>query len=395
MIFPDTNAIVGIDNTDLIDQVVMKHVMDRQMKVRLGANWQVRIESLEEYFKFAWLAIYDHSQHGIVDTDDKQVIASVQLNTRSRQINMNVFCKESAAGQAFIKDARARIAEFKEQHDSHIVPISFWSMTAARGPRSIERDIVVPFWEDIGENYEHKTRERLDRLFNGFTPSKGGQLVLWHGLPGTGKTFALRSLVHSWIKWCSFEYIVDPERFFGDAEYMMHVLLEEARLPNLPEIYGGDNLLDESAEEEDEQISKRWRLLICEDTGELLMETAKDITGQGLSRLLNVVDGLIGQGLRVLILITTNEKLEKMHPAVTRPGRAAYNIEFNALTRAEAASWAAAHGIAAPGSSTTVASLYGALEGFEKGPSNGKSIGFAPPEASPQTHHPWSDIKRS
>ena len=47
---------------------------------------------------------------------------------------------------------------------------------------------------------------------------------------------------------------------------------------------------------------------------------AKERTGQALSRFLNVVDGLIGQGLRLLVLVTSNEELGKLHPAVSRPG---------------------------------------------------------------------------
>ena len=39
--------------------------------------------------------------------------------------------------------------------------------------------------------------------------------------------------------------------------------------------------------------------------------------GQGLARLLNVCDGMVGQGLRILILLTTNEDLGTMHPATS------------------------------------------------------------------------------
>jgi hypothetical protein len=75
--------------------------------------------------------------------------------------------------------------------------------------------------------------------------------------------------------------------------------------------------LDIALEEPDDD--EKWRLLVLEDTGELLAADAKERTGQGLSRLLNVVDGIIGQGLRVLVLVTTNEPLKRLHPAVARP----------------------------------------------------------------------------
>ena len=80
-----------------------------------------------------------------------------------------------------------------------------------------------------------------------------------------------------------------------------------------------------------------------EDTSELLSADARERTGQGLSRFLNVVDGLIGQGLRVIVLVTTNEEI-KLHPAVARPGRCAANMMFDALSR-EGIGWLSAHGV--------------------------------------------------
>jgi hypothetical protein len=99
------------------------------------------------------------------------------------------------------------------------------------------------------------------------------------------------------------------------------------------------------APDEEGEGSKAWRLLILEDTGELLTPDAKSIIGQGLSRFLNVVDGLIGQGLRILVLVTTNEPIKALHPAVARPGRCAANIEFKPLTAEESNGWLERHGV--------------------------------------------------
>src|ERR671934_2338409 len=112
--------------------------------------------------------------------------------------------------------------------------------------------------------------------------------------------------------------------------------------------------------------AKHWRLLVLEDTGELLTPDAKSIIGQGLSRFLNVVDGLIGQGLRVLVLVTTNEEIRGLHPAVARPGRCAANIDFVALAPDEARAWLAAHGVEdGAAESRILASLYAQLEGYD------------------------------
>jgi hypothetical protein len=125
---------------------------------------------------------------------------------------------------------------------------------------------------------------------------------------------------------------------------------------------------DDGLADEDEWAGGRraphWRLLVLEDTGELLRPDAKSIIGQGLSRFLNVVDGLIGQGLRVLVLVTTNERIETLHPAVARPGRCAANIAFDPLTQEEATIWLESHGGQAVSDSPRIlASLYAQLEG--------------------------------
>jgi hypothetical protein len=119
---------------------------------------------------------------------------------------------------------------------------------------------------------------------------------------------------------------------------------------------------------EEDGDSKAWRLLVLEDTGELLTPNAKSIIGQGLSRFLNVVDGLIGQGLRILVLVTTNEPIKVLHPAVARPGRCAANIEFGRLSPDEADEWLEGHGAAEGiGQPTLLADLYAAIEGREAG----------------------------
>jgi SpoVK/Ycf46/Vps4 family AAA+-type ATPase len=237
------------------------------------------------------------------------------------------------------------------------------------------RTIAVPEWAEIRENYARSTRKQLDDVMTGFRPAHGGQLVLWHGDAGTGKTFALRALAWEWRDWCQLHYIVDPDTFFGQhADYLMNVLMQSGSPMvsfqggwagtlgfNGPMYVGDDDVVAEDGESEREAP---WRLLVLEDTGELLTPDAKSVIGQGLSRFLNLVDGLIGQGLRVLVLVTTNEEIRALHPAVARPGRAAANITFAQLERDESAAWLAQHELPeAAAASMTLASLYALLEG--------------------------------
>jgi hypothetical protein len=264
---------------------------------------------------------------------------------------------------------------------AHEVPVTFWMYTP-QGPRPSWRPIAVPAWDEIESNYAARTRDQLAALMRDFEPARGGQLVLWHGEAGTGKTFALRALAWEWRDWCQIHYIVDPDSFFGErADYLMSVLLE----PPFPMMVGGERLghsvavtmmhgLEEYADQE-EGDDRLWRLLVMEDTGELLSADARERTGQGLSRFLNVVDGLIGQGLRVIVLVTTNEEIKKLHPAVARPGRCAANVMFASLTAIEGSEWLAARGVEeGSGGARALASLYAQVEGRD--PSETVLVGF-------------------
>ncbi|GAB3112668.1 hypothetical protein GCM10027160_14990 [Streptomyces calidiresistens] len=237
-------------------------------------------------------------------------------------------------------------AEEEERTEPSRVPMGFWHHSPRGGPVRTSRVIDTESWEEARNNYSAPVADALDRLMATTPASVSGRLLLLHGPPGTGKTSALRTLARSWREWCRVDCVLDPERLFNDVGYLMDVAI-------------GEDGPDE--DEEGKGTGPKWRLLLLEDCDELIRGGAKNAAGQALSRLLNLTDGLLGQGRRVLVGITTNEDLETLHPAVVRPGRCLARIEVGPLTRPEAVRWlGTAEGVGPEGA--TLAELY-ALRG--------------------------------
>lgn len=278
----------------------------------------------------------------------------------------------------FIATARAHLPVAVSDPEAPRVPVTFWSL-GPQGPVGRTRQIDVPPWEEITTNYASSTFLELAGMMDDFTPGAGGQLLLWHGVPGTGKTYALRALAWEWREWCDLHYVTDPETFFGErAGYMLDVLLHDEGAPV------GQHDPDGPAPPPPHALARdgRWRLLVLEDTGELMSSDARERAGQGLSRLLNVVDGLIGQGLRILVLVTTNEELRRLHSAVSRPGRCASKILFEPLGVEDAGFWLRKRGYEGAvdfGGGKPVADLFALLEERETaGDRQPAGVGFAP-----------------
>ena len=369
----------------------LARVLDGGLRELRSDHWATSERSLEHLGPPLMRSVGRGSESIVVERDS----ALLEVTLRGGFVSAQAAAAEETHAAEALAALRAELPA-PEPVARHDVPVAFWTYTP-QGPMPSLRPIAVPEWDEIRANYAAETRRGLDAIMRGFRPAHGGQLVLWHGEAGTGKTFALRALAWEWREWCQLHYIVDPDTFFGErADYLMSVLTQPEGMTMGIHLMGGgwtsygSRAIFEDVEDFDEdeddgdgevrEPAKHWRLLVLEDTGELLTPDAKSIIGQGLSRFLNVVDGLIGQGLRVLVLVTTNEEIRALHPAVARPGRCAANIEFEPLDSDEARAWLAAHGLdEAPEESRILASLYAQLEGYD--PTQPRpSIAFAEPE---------------
>ena len=123
--------------------------------------------------------------------------------------------------------------------------------------------------------------------------------------------------------------------------------------------------------------------MILEDAERLLMERAAD-NRDALSNLLNLADGFLGDALQLHIIATVNCPLDRIDPALLRPGRLLAAYAFERLTAAQAKTLATAEGLTTPvatndHSTFSLADLY-ATPPIASAASSNKSrrVGFQP-----------------
>lgn len=328
----------------------LRHIVHEKLTLD---NWSLDI--LGEFRKKLHASeIWEGQRKNLILRHDTNLISLVEI--------VDGWAEVFTAGtdvEAVERTSAALVKQIGNDEETAMVPVTFWAADPDKYPVPFMRKLEAPHWAELSGNYDGSVANGMGRLFELKSCPKE-RLILWHGQPGTGKTHALRTLLREWQSWCDAAFITDAERFVGGAPTY---LFQVARFGS-----GRTGI----------QAAKRSKLIILEDAGELMTTEARSLIGQGLSRLLNLTDGLMGQGLNVMVLITTNEPLSTMHPAVVRPGRCLSEMEFGPLSVEAANRWLGAHGsnvtVAKP---TPLALLYatlGGAQGTEQGARNATSV---------------------
>lgn len=164
--------------------------------------------------------------------------------------------------------------------------------------------IKRPFKGDLESNYGTDFLKVNDHLIKFLDSDKTGLAIL-HGEIGSGKTFYIR--------------------------YLLSIL-------NKKVIYIPPHLVNRVAEPDFLSFLLRQNdfVLVIEDAEEIIMHRKDTNNTAGVSNLLNLSDGILGDCICVKIVVTFNSQISNIDPALLRKGRLKIEHEFKKLNPAQA-----------------------------------------------------------
>jgi len=164
---------------------------------------------------------------------------------------------------------------------------------------------------DLDINYGHSFEQFHKDLMSRFNSSSKG-LVLFHGQPGTGKTYYIRHLLRQ-IALARKSVIYIPPNMVDHLTDPAFMTFLTTSVQNLSR--NGQSCV-----------------LLIEDAEPLLAKRVEGVRIQGVTNLLNMTDGLLNDMLNLQIICTFNVDLRKLDSALLRPGRLLARKEFKPLS---------------------------------------------------------------
>jgi hypothetical protein len=168
---------------------------------------------------------------------------------------------------------------------------------------------------DLNVNYGSGFNKFHDDLMKRFESETKG-LVLFHGQPGTGKTYYIRHLLRTMASKKKKVIYMPPN--------MIDYMVEPAFMTFLTRTI---------TEHSSRGI---FCVLLIEDAEPLLAKRQEGVRIQGITNLLNMTDGLLNDMLKLQIICTFNVDLRKLDSALLRPGRLIARKEFKPLSELDA-----------------------------------------------------------
>lgn len=160
---------------------------------------------------------------------------------------------------------------------------------------------IEPTDADLAVNYNDSIQE-VDRIIQRSIEEKNSGLILLHGIPGTGKTTYIKTLVTRNKK----------EKFIFIPNDFVDEMLKPSFITFL--------------------ITQKDSILVIEDAESVILSREQTQNKSVVSTVLQITDGLFSDYLNIKVICTFNTDVSKIDKALFRKGRMIAFYEFGELT---------------------------------------------------------------
>ena len=170
------------------------------------------------------------------------------------------------------------------------------------GPYLHFNEIPDKYLISIEDNYNDDFVEENNLIINSLKEG-GTSLCLFHGDPGCGKTHYIRYLIAELCK--------EKKKVIYFPNEHIHFLSDPSFLHFFKD--------------------HKKSIIVIEDAEEILTSRELTLSNRGISNLLNLTDGLMGDFLELKFVCTFNTAIDKIDKALLRKGRITTNYKFEKL----------------------------------------------------------------
>jgi DNA polymerase III delta prime subunit len=171
------------------------------------------------------------------------------------------------------------------------------------GPYLHFNEIPDKYLISIEDNYNDNFQEENKLIINSLKEG-GTSLCLFHGDPGCGKTHYIRYLIAELCK--------EKKKVIYFPNEHIHFLSDPSFLHFFKD--------------------HKKSIIVIEDAEEILTSRELTLSNRGISNLLNLTDGLMGDFLELKFVCTFNTAIDKIDKALLRKGRITTNYKFEKLS---------------------------------------------------------------
>ena len=205
-------------------------------------------------------------------------------------------------GEAKAEEILLQLKQFRKKRQKRTAEIGF-VVSSSSGLSVVDSKIRKPQLQ-IHKHYNDDLAPLHSTIIKHLRAKNKNGLILFHGEPGTGKSTYIRYLIH-----CQNKRVI----------FMPTGIARNLESPELISLL----------------IENPNSVLVIEDAEDLLTSRETNLNS-GISMLLNITDGLLGESLGIQVICTFNTRIENIDKALLRKGRLMAMYDFKPLAASKA-----------------------------------------------------------